>query len=103
MLSCRSGECKPHNCKGWPELSISEDAPQFKPIFPQSFFLNIYIKLKLSSWFISMPYSSPTEPLERDLVLGSEVAGFTVIYFAYESLYLTFLFIKNLTDVVMHF
>lgn len=36
--------------KGWPELSISEDAPQFKPIFPQSFFLiYIYIKLKLSS------------------------------------------------------
>lgn len=34
---------------------------------------------------------------------GYEVAGFTVIYFAYESLYLTFLFIKNLTDVVMHF
>lgn len=28
--------------KGWPELSMSEDAPQFKPIFPQSFF-NIYI------------------------------------------------------------
>lgn len=84
---------------------VSEDAPQLKPIFPQSFFLNIYIyiKLKLSSWPISMPCSSPTEPLERDLALGSEVAGFTVIYFAYESLYLTFLFIKNLTDVVMHF
>lgn len=49
-----------------------------------------------------MPYSSPTEPPERDLVPGSEVI-FTVIYFAYESLYLTFLFIKNPTDVVMHF
>lgn len=89
--------------KGWPELSISEDAPQFMPIFPQSFLIYIYIKLKLSSWLISMPYSSPTEPPERDLVPGSEVARFTVIYFAYESLYLTFLFIKNLTDVVMHF
>lgn len=84
---------------------ISGDAPQFKPIFPQSFFFNIYIyiKLKLSSWLISMPYSSPTEPSQRDLALGSEVARFTVIYFAYESLYLTLLFIKNLTDVVMHF
>lgn len=50
-----------------------------------------------------MPYSSPTEPSEGDLALGSEVAGFTLIYFAYESLYLTLLFIKNLTDVVMHF
>lgn len=49
-----------------------------------------------------MPYSSPTEPSQR-FVLSSEVAGFTVIYFAYESLYLTLLFIKNLTDVVMHF
>lgn len=82
---------------------ISGDAPQFKPIFPQSFFLNIYIYLKLSSWLVSMPYSSPTEPSEGDLALGSEVAGFTLIYFAYESLYLTLLFIKNLTDVVMHF
>lgn len=56
----------------------------------------IYIKLKLSSWLISMPYSSPTEPPERDLVPGSEVARFTVIYFAYESLYLTFCSLKIL-------
>lgn len=40
--------------------------------------------------------------VEENLVLGSEVTSCTVIYFAYESLYLTFLFIKNLT-VVMHF
>lgn len=104
MLNRRSGEYKPHSGKGWPELCVRRYSST-EAYFSSEFFLNIYIyiKLKLSSWPISMPCSSPTEPLERDLALGSEVAGFTVIYFAYESLYLTFLFIKNLTDVVMHF
>lgn len=95
---------------GKPELTvvraglscISGDAPQFKPIFPQSFFKYIYIyKAELGCWLSSMPYSSPTEPSEIPARL--HVAGFTLIYFAYESLYLTLLFIKNLTDVVMHF
>lgn len=89
--------------KGWPELSISEDAPQFKPIFPQSFFFNIYIyKAEIKFCSLACPTPVPLSLRER-FSTGSEVARFTVIYFAYESLYLTFLFIKNLTDVVMHF
>lgn len=74
-----------------------------KIFFLKLFFL--YRKPKLSFVFIRI-YTPPIPPLlnfvEENLVLGSEVTSCTVIYFAYESLYLTFLFIKNLT-VVMHF
>ena len=43
----------------------------------------------------------PLKSVQENLVFGSAVASYIVIYFAYESLYLTVLFIKNLT-VVMH-
>lgn len=44
----------PRIVKGWPELLISEAAPQFKPISPQSF-ICIHTKLKLHSCFNRMP------------------------------------------------
>ena len=38
----------------------------------------------------------PLKSVQENLVFGSAVASYIVIYFAYESLYLTVLFIKTL-------
>lgn len=42
------------------------------------------------------PTPTPHRDLEENAGLGSEVAGYTIVYFAYGSLYLTFCSLKTL-------